>query len=48
VVGDILGTGSYALVGEVALRAGGAIWTSFLAAFVLGAILFFVNRAASR
>ena len=31
VIGDILGAGIYALVGEV----GGAIWTAFLAAFVL-------------
>jgi basic amino acid/polyamine antiporter, APA family len=35
VVGDILGAGIYALVGEVASEVGGAIWTSFLAAFVL-------------
>ena len=35
VVGDILGAGIYALVGEVATEVGGAIWTSFLAAFVL-------------
>jgi basic amino acid/polyamine antiporter, APA family len=35
VVGDILGAGIYALVGEVALEVGGAIWASFLAAFVL-------------
>jgi basic amino acid/polyamine antiporter, APA family len=35
VVGDILGAGIYALVGEVGAEVGGAIWTSFLAAFVL-------------
>ena len=35
VVGDVLGAGIYALVGEVAARVGGAIWASFLAALVL-------------
>jgi amino acid transporter len=35
IVGDILGAGIYALVGEVGAEVGGAIWTSFLAAFVL-------------
>jgi APA family basic amino acid/polyamine antiporter len=35
VVGDILGAGIYALVGEVGAEVGGAIWTAFLAAFVL-------------
>jgi basic amino acid/polyamine antiporter, APA family len=35
IVGDILGAGIYALVGEVAAEVGGAVWTSFLAAFVL-------------
>ncbi len=35
VIGDILGAGIYALVGEVGLEVGGAIWTAFLAAFVL-------------
>ena len=32
VIGDILGAGIYALVGEVGGRVGGAIWTSFLLA----------------
>ncbi len=35
VVGDVLGAGIYALVGEVAGEVGGAIWTSFLTALVL-------------
>jgi basic amino acid/polyamine antiporter, APA family len=35
VVGDILGAGIYALVGEVGAEVGGAIWTAFLAACVL-------------
>lgn len=33
VVGDILGTGIYALTGKVAGEVGGAMWTSFLLAF---------------
>lgn len=35
VLGDIVGAGIYALVGEVGAITGGAIWTAFLAAFVL-------------
>jgi amino acid transporter len=35
VVGDVLGAGIYALVGEVGGRVGGAIWTAFLAAMAL-------------
>jgi amino acid transporter len=35
VVGDVLGAGIYALVGVIAGRVGGAIWTAFLAALVL-------------
>jgi APA family basic amino acid/polyamine antiporter len=35
IVGDILGAGIYALIGEVGAEVGGAIWTSFLAAFLL-------------
>jgi APA family basic amino acid/polyamine antiporter len=37
VLGDIVGAGIYALVGEVGALTGGAIWTAFLAAFVLAA-----------
>ena len=37
VLGDVLGAGIYALVGEVAGKVGGAIWTSFLLAGVLAA-----------
>jgi len=35
IVGDILGAGIYALVGEVGDEVGGAIWSAFLAALVL-------------
>jgi basic amino acid/polyamine antiporter, APA family len=35
VIGDVLGAGIYALVGEVGGRVGGAIWTGFLLALVL-------------
>ena len=35
VVGDVLGAGIYALVGEVGGRVGGAIWTAFVAALAL-------------
>jgi basic amino acid/polyamine antiporter, APA family len=35
VVGDILGTGIYALTGQVAGRVGGALWLPFLIAFVI-------------
>jgi basic amino acid/polyamine antiporter, APA family len=35
VLGDILGTGIYALVGEVGAEVGGAIWTSLLLALLL-------------
>ncbi len=34
IVGDILGTGVYALTGEVAGEVGGAAWAPFLVAFV--------------
>jgi len=33
VVGDILGTGIYALTGKVAAEVGGAVWLPFLCAF---------------
>jgi basic amino acid/polyamine antiporter, APA family len=35
IVGDILGAGIYALVGEVGAEVGGALWTAFMVAFVL-------------
>ncbi|KMS87933.1 hypothetical protein ACZ91_28565 [Streptomyces regensis] len=35
VVGDIVGTGVYALTGQVAGRVGGALWLPFLLAFVV-------------
>ena len=38
ILGDILGGGIYALAGEVGAETGGAIWTGFMAAFVLAAL----------
>ena len=38
IVGDILGTGVYALTGDVAAQVGGAAWAPFLAAFVVATI----------
>jgi basic amino acid/polyamine antiporter, APA family len=35
IIGDILGAGIYALVGEVGAEVGGAIWTAFFVSFVL-------------
>ncbi len=35
IVGDILGTGIYALTGQVANQVGGAVWVPFLVAFVV-------------
>jgi amino acid transporter len=35
VIGDILGTGIYALIGSVAARIGGALWLPFLMAFLV-------------
>lgn len=41
VVGDVLGAGIYALVGEVGAEVGGAIWTAFTAALVLAVLTAF-------
>ena len=38
IVGDILGTGVYALTGDVAAEVGGAAWLPFLVAFVVALI----------
>jgi len=38
VIGDVLGAGIYALVGEVGGKVGGAIWAAFLAAGLLAAL----------
>jgi basic amino acid/polyamine antiporter, APA family len=38
ILGDILGGGIYALVGEVGGEVGGAIWASFLVALILAAL----------
>jgi amino acid transporter len=41
IVGDILGTGIYALTGQVANQVGGAVWLPFLVAFVVALITAF-------
>jgi amino acid transporter len=41
VIGDVLGTGVYALTGEVAGEVGGAAWVPFLVAFVVATITAF-------
>ena len=41
IVGDILGTGIYALTGQVAKQVGGVVWLPFLAAFVVAVITAF-------
>jgi len=38
VVGDVLGTGIYALTGGVAAKVGGIVWLPFLVAFVLATV----------
>ena len=38
IVGDILGTGIYALTGRVAGEVGGAVWVPFLVAFAVAMI----------
>ena len=41
IVGDILGTGIYALTGQVAKQVGGAVWMPFVVAFVVALITAF-------
>jgi APA family basic amino acid/polyamine antiporter len=41
ILGDILGSGIYALTGEVAADVGGAIWASFIVAFALAFVTAF-------
>ncbi len=41
IVGDILGTGVYALTGQVAGEVGGAAWAPFLIAFVVATLTAF-------
>lgn len=38
VIGDILGSGVYVLIGEIAAPVGGALWAPFLIAFALAAL----------
>ena len=41
IVGDILGTGIYALTGQVARQVGGAVWLPFAVAFVVALVTAF-------
>lgn len=41
IVGDILGTGVYALTGKVAQEVGGAVWLPFLCAFIVALLTAF-------
>ena len=41
IIGDMLGTGIYVRVGSVAGEVGGAVWVSFLVAFILAALTAF-------
>lgn len=41
IVGDILGTGIYALTGRVAAEVGGAVWIPFLVAFGIALVTAF-------
>ena len=41
IVGDILGTGVYALTGDVAAEVGGAAWAPFIVAFAVAMITAF-------
>lgn len=41
IVGDILGTGIYALTGQVAAEVGGAAWLPFLVAFIIATLTAF-------
>jgi basic amino acid/polyamine antiporter, APA family len=41
IVGDILGTGIYALTGQVAAEVGGAVWAPFLVAFAIAIVTAF-------
>lgn len=38
IVGDILGTGIYALTGQVAKQVGGVVWLPFLVAFIVAVV----------
>src|SRR5919112_2610264 len=41
IVGDILGTGIYALTGQVAKQVGGVVWLPFLLAFIVALVTAF-------
>ena len=41
IVGDILGTGIYALTGQVAAEVGGVVWLPFLVAFLVALVTAF-------
>ena len=48
IVGDILGTGIYALTGQVAKQVGGVVWLPFVVAFVVAMITAFSYPNSSR
>ena len=41
IVGDVLGTGIYALTGQVAAQVGGVVWLPFLVAFLVALVTAF-------
>ncbi len=41
IIGDILGTGIYALTGQVAAQVGGVVWLPFLIAFLVALLTAF-------
>lgn len=41
IVGDVLGTGIYALTGQVAAEVGGVVWLPFLVAFLVALVTAF-------
>ena len=46
IVGDILGTGVYALTGDVAAEVGGAAWAPFLVAFAIALVTAFSTSSS--
>ena len=39
IIGDVLGTGIYALTGQVAKHVGGAVWLPFVVAFLVALVI---------
>lgn len=46
IVGDILGTGVYALTGDVAAEVGGGAWAPFLVAFAIALVTAFSTSSS--